>query len=105
MDRSTDWQVAFGDGKRVKMDSLRSWTDGESTRHYSGLAAYEKTFSLPDNFLREGIRVRLDLGEGTPLTAPLAGARTNGMRALLEAPVLEGAVAGVKGHRSGPVWG
>src|SRR5260370_28215302 len=101
MDRSTDWQVAFGDGKRVKMDSLRSWTDGESTRHYSGLAAYEKTFSLPDNFLREGIRVTLDFGEGTPSTAPPTSARTNGMTALLEAPVREGAVVAVNGHRAG----
>lgn len=42
------WQITFGDnGTRSRMDSLRSWTDEEETRYYSGLATYEKTFETP----------------------------------------------------------
>ncbi|HEV8483980.1 MAG TPA: glycosyl hydrolase, partial [Blastocatellia bacterium] len=103
IDLSTGWQVTFGDnGTPVKMDSLHSWTDDEKTRYYSGLAAYEKTFSLPGDFLSKGVRAILDFGEGKP-TAPQAP-RTNGMRALLEGPVREAAVVTVNGRRAGSVW-
>ena len=103
IDLSTGWQVTFGDnGISVKMDSLRSWTDDEKTRYYSGVAAYEKTFSLPGSFQSHGTRVILDLGEGKP-TAPQAP-RTNGMWALFEGPVREAAVVTVNGRRAGSVW-
>jgi hypothetical protein len=103
IDLSTGWQVTFGDnGTPVKMDTLRSWTDDEKTRYYSGLAAYEKTFSLPGNFLSKGVRAVLDFGEGKP-TAPQSQ-RTNGMRALFEGPVREAAVVTVNGRRAGSVW-
>ena len=48
IDLSTGWQVTF-DATRppAKMDSLRSWTEDERTRYYSGPATYEKSFNLP----------------------------------------------------------
>ncbi len=104
IDLSSGWQVSFGEtGAPVKMNTLRSWTDDEKTRHYSGLAAYEKTFLLPDGFLKKGMRVRLELGDGQPVAAP-ANPRANGMRALLDGPVREAAVVTVNGRRAGSVW-
>jgi hypothetical protein len=101
---SHGWQVSFGtQGPPVKLDSLRSWTDDQKTRYYSGHAAYEKTFPLPDGFLKKGLRVRLDFGNAQPVAAP-ANPRANGMRALLDGPVREAAVVMVNGRRAGSVW-
>ena len=47
------------------------------------------------------MRVRLELGEGRPVTA---AARPNGMRALLEGPVREAAIVELNGQRVGSVW-
>ena len=106
MDLSTGWRVTFGEnGPGVAMESLRSWTEEESTRYYSGVATYEKEFSLPEGFLQKGVRVQLDFGEVKPL--PPAGppsSRTHGMQALLDAPVREAAVITLNGRRAGSVW-
>ncbi|HKP86914.1 MAG TPA: glycosyl hydrolase [Blastocatellia bacterium] len=104
LDLSADWRVTFGDGAPVKMNSLRSWTDDEGTRYYSGTVAYEKTFTLPGNFLSNSTRVLLDFGEGKPPPPPAPGPRTNGMAALLEGPVREAAVVTLNGRRAGSVW-
>jgi hypothetical protein len=103
MDLSEAWQVSFGESAPAKMNTLHSWTDDEKTRYYSGLAAYEKTFVLPDGFLKKGMRVRLDFGDGQPVPAPV-NPRANGMRALLDGPVREAAVVTVNGRRAGSVW-
>ncbi len=80
------------------MEVLRSWTESEETRFYSGVATYEKEITVPAEFLRD--RVRLDFGEGKPI------GRTPGMgyQALLESPVREAAVVYVNGRRAGAVW-
>jgi hypothetical protein len=103
-DLSDGWQVTFGRSEPVRMGSLRSWTDDESTRYYSGVVAYEKSFELSDNFVREAVRINLDFGEGKPVTAAPPGSRTNGMRALLDGPVREAAIITVNGRRAGAVW-
>jgi len=104
LDLSSGWQVSFGaSGAPVEMGTLRSWTDDEKTRYYSGFASYEKTFVLPEGFVNKGMRVRLDFGEGQPV-APPANPRANGMRALLDGPVREAAVVMVNGRRAGSVW-
>ena len=104
LDLSEGWQLSFGaPGAPVKMDTLRSWTDDEKTRYYSGFASYEKTFVIPDAFVNKGMRVRLDFGEGHPVAAS-ANPRANGMRALLDGPVREAAVVMVNGLRAGSVW-
>jgi hypothetical protein len=104
LDLSDGWQVSLGEsGAPVKLETLRSWTDDEKTRYYSGLAVYEKAFVLPEAFLKKGMRVRLEFGEGQPVAAP-ANARANGMRALLDGPVREAAVVTINGRRAGSVW-
>lgn len=103
IDLSDRWQVSFGEGTSVMMDALRSWTDDEKTRFYSGLAVYEKSFQVPDGFSGKGRRIRLELGEGRPV-APPANPRANGMRALMDGPVREAAVVTVNGRRAGSVW-
>lgn len=103
-DLSTGWQVTFGNDAPVKMDSLRSWTDDENTRYYSGVAVYEKRFNLPSDFLRKGVHINLDFGEGRQVSVSQTTSRTPGMRALLEGPVREAAIVTVNGRRAGAVW-
>ncbi len=104
LDLSTAWQVTFnGTGKSVKMDRLQSWTEDESTRYYSGLATYEKSFAVPGDLLHEGVRIKLDFGEGQADNTPI-NPRASGMRALLEGPVHEAAVITINGRRVGSVW-
>src|SRR5262249_39010205 len=43
IDLSAGWRVTFGENaKPMMMDQLRSWTDDETTRYFSGTAVYEK---------------------------------------------------------------
>jgi len=65
MDLSSDWRVSFGrDAKAVTMDRLRSWTENEETRYFSGEATYEKVVSLPESLLQPGGKLWLDFGSG-----------------------------------------
>jgi hypothetical protein len=101
LDISTGWKVSFsGLSHTVQMDRLRSWTDEEETRYFSGTATYEKSIAVPEMFVKAGIRVALNFGEGTPV----APGRGQGMRALLENPVREAAVVYVNGAAAGSVW-
>jgi len=85
----------------VQMDNLRSWTEAEETRYFSGVATYEKDVTVPDRLLQNGIDVRMDFGEGTPLPAqPLKA----GMQAWLDAPVREAAVVYINDRRAGSIW-
>jgi hypothetical protein len=104
LDLSADWRLTFADGAAMKMNSLRSWTDDEQTRYYSGAVTYEKTFTLPDHFLQQGGRARLDFGEGKVIAAAPQSPRVPGMRAFLEGPVCEAAVVTINGQRAGAVW-
>ena len=68
IDLSTGWHVSFGNNsKTLTMDQLRSWTDADDTRYFSGTATYEKEVNVPSNFLQAGQTARLDFGEGTPI--------------------------------------
>jgi hypothetical protein len=102
IDLSTGWRVSFGrDGKPIVMDRLRSWTDDDATRYFSGLATYERDVIVPESMLAKGLEVRLDFGEGQPIPPqPLR----SGMQAWLEAPVREAAVVYVNERRAGSVW-
>lgn len=102
IDLSSGWQVAFGEnGKPVTMDRLRSWTDDEATRYFSGLATYEKDVDVKENLFQQGLALRLDFGEGTAI--PQLNLRA-GMQAWLDGPVREAAVVYVNGQRAGSVW-
>jgi uncharacterized protein YbdZ (MbtH family) len=102
VDISGGWQVTFSEtGRSETMEQLRSWTDEESTRYYSGTATYEKEVEVPAGWRGEGRRVKLDFGEATPI--PPVRMR-DGMRAWVEAPVREAAVVYVNEKRTGSLW-
>ena len=100
IDLSKDWRVSFGDGvEPVEMEKLRSWTDDEATRYFSGTATYEKEFTLPTDFGAKS--VRLDLGEAKPLPEqPLR----SGMQTWLDGPVREAAIVYINERRAGSIW-
>jgi hypothetical protein len=99
-DLGRGWNVRFPTGT-VRMDALRSWTDDDATRYFSGVATYEKDVELTAAQLAAR-RIVLDFGPGTPLeTAPKVPA---GMRAMLDGPVREAAEVVVNGRRAGAVW-
>lgn len=101
IDLSADWQVTFGKGSPALMNTLRSWTEDDQTRYFSGQATYEKTFSAPESLLQNGVKVALDFGEGQPIPAKEMKA---GMRAWLDPPVHEAAVVYVNDKPAGSVW-
>ncbi len=102
LDISGDWKVTFlRTGQTVTMQHLRSWTEDESTRFYSGRAVYEKTVDIPESFTQSA-QIVLDFGPGTPIEPGLQ--MSPGMQALLDGPVREAAVIVVNGKRAGSIW-
>ncbi len=103
IDLSSGWKVTFeGLGRTIALEALRSWTEDEVTRFFSGVAVYEKTAIVPESALRPGVAVYLDLGQGTPITE--THPNHPGMQAWLESPVREAAVVYVNGRRAGSIW-
>jgi len=102
IDLNTGWRVLFAnDTKPTLMDQLRSWTDNEATRYFSGTATYEKEVTVPNDFLRTAANVQLDFGEGKPV--PEQNLRA-GMQTWLDSPVREAAVVYINDKRAGSVW-
>jgi hypothetical protein len=101
IDLGGGWTVTFPRISRtIQMQELRSWTDDQETRFYSGEAVYEKDFTVSTN--RLGSPAYLDFGPGTTVEQP-----TNGLayfRALRESPVREVAQVFINGHDSGSIW-
>lgn len=97
-----DWQLAFPGKPGLRaMPQLRSWTEEEDTRYFSGVATYGKLVEL-DAAQLAGRRIVLDFGPGTALaSSPKLPA---GMRAMFESPVREAAEVYVNGKRAGAVW-
>ena len=103
IDISSDWRVTFlGTGQTVTMQHLRSWTEDEATRFYSGRALYEKVVQVSPSFLSQAAKVLLDFGAGVAVEP--AAQETPGMHALLDGPVREAAVVMLNGKRAGVVW-
>ncbi len=102
LDLSRDWHVSFGPGQPAESwPALRSWTDEERTRYFSGVASYTKTVSVPPGLLARGIGVTLDFGEARPI--PQGGPKVR-HQAWIDAPVRDAAVVWVNGQRAGSVW-
>jgi hypothetical protein len=102
LDISAGWNVRFGPhGPAVTMDTLRSWTDDDATRYFSGVATYEKSVTVPGAMVANGLAVQLDFGEGQPIPQERL---TNGMRAWLDPPVREAATVFVNDRRAGSLW-
>ena len=97
LDLSGDWTVTFtGLPQPVMMHQLRSWTDDEKTKFFSGQAIYERTVTVPP-----GRYTTLQFGDGTPVPET---PRRNGMRAWLDSPVRDAAVVYINDQRAGSVW-
>ncbi|HEY3381792.1 MAG TPA: glycosyl hydrolase [Vicinamibacterales bacterium] len=102
LDISSGWRVTFGPtGAPTEWATLRSWTDDEATRFFSGVARYEKTVDVSAAMLRRGQSLRLDLG--APKVIDVGGPKAR-MQAWLDAPVRDAAVVFVNGQRAGSVW-
>ncbi len=102
IDLSRGWRVSFGPtGAPTQMQELTSWTNSDATRHFSGVATYEKDLELPADVLRDNATLKLDFGEGAAL--PSQNLR-NGMRAWYEGPIREAAVVYVNDKRAGALW-
>jgi alpha-L-rhamnosidase len=102
VDLSTDWQVSFGSGSQPgRYGALRSWTDEESTRYFSGAATYTKSVKVSSDMLDPKRKTYLDFGEGEPMAEqPLR----SGMQAWFNPPVREAAVVYVNEQRVGSIW-
>jgi hypothetical protein len=102
LDLSSDWRVTFGAGGSAnRMDQLRSWTERDETKYFSGVATYEKTATMAKESIVEGRKIFLDFGEGKPLQAQNLRA---GMQVWFDAPIREAAVVYVNEQRVGSVW-
>jgi hypothetical protein len=96
------WTIAFA-GESAMPTTLRSWTDDEAHKYFSGQATYETTVKVPRALAATKHAVYLDFGEGTPV-ATAEHNSGSGMRAMLEGPVREAAVVYINGKRVGSVW-
>ena len=102
LDISVGWRVTFGaSGTPGEWNTLRSWTDDQATRYFSGVAVYEKTVDVPAAMLRGGQSVQLDLG--APKAIEVGGPRAR-VQAWVDAPVRDAAVVYVNGQRAGSAW-
>lgn len=103
IDLSRNWQLSFPSLHRtMPLPTLRSWTDEEATRYFSGTAIYTKDFKLPEKTLAHGRHLFLDFGKGTPL--PPSDPNKPGMHALLESPIREIAIISINGKKAGSIW-
>lgn len=102
IDLASGWRVRVGqNGATEDWPALRSWTERDETRYFSGVATYEKTLNVPPAMLKPGRVARLDFG--VPRAIEPGGPEAR-MQAWLDAPVREAAVVSVNGVRAGSVW-
>ncbi|MCM3869588.1 MAG: hypothetical protein ND895_02665, partial [Pyrinomonadaceae bacterium] len=101
LDLSTGWRVALGSNPATQWEKLRSWTENESTRYFSGVATYETDLVVPRDLVQKDLSLSLDFGVGIPLTPQSLRA---GMQAWLEGPIREAAVVYINDKRVGSVW-
>ncbi|MEZ5426844.1 MAG: glycosyl hydrolase [Pyrinomonadaceae bacterium] len=99
IDLGSDWRITFGENAPVTASELRSWTEDEATKYFSGVAVYERTVKIAPDLLQDSIK--LDFGEAVPLDFEV---QRNGMRTYLDAPVKEAAVVYVNDQRAGSLW-
>jgi hypothetical protein len=100
IDLSGGWRVSFGAGREPEVwERLRSWTEDEKTRYFSGVVRYEREVTVTEAVLGDGASVELQLGEGRPTAVEAPR-----FRAQLDAPLREAALVYVNGRPAGAVW-
>jgi hypothetical protein len=105
VDLSTGWTVKFGrDGKPVALDKLTSWSEIPGQTNFSGVATYEKTITIADEMLQDGLSLSFDFGQPTVLQSSGGGRGGGGFHVALEGPVREAAVLYLNDERIGSVW-
>jgi hypothetical protein len=97
------WTIAFPNAQPVAIDALRSWTEDDAHKYFSGTAIYETAVTVLPALATTKRAVYLDFGAGTPVAVAEHNSGA-GMRAMLEGPVREAAVVYVNGKRAGSVW-
>ena len=101
LDLSTGWRISFGQsGKIAQLDNLRSWSEDEATRYFSGTATYEKEV-VTDAMFGSRTMWLLDFGEGQAL--PVQQSRS-GMQTWFDPPIREAAVVYINDQRAGSLW-
>ena len=103
LDLSNGWSVSFGDNSAPVLmnNKLRSWTEDEATRYFSGVAIYQKAVTVTGEMLKDGLELHLDFGEGQAIPSLDLKA---GMQAWLDAPIRDAAVIYINDKRAGSVW-
>jgi hypothetical protein len=96
---ATGWTLTLPDGAERALADLRSWTEMEGLRHFSGTLVYRR--SLDVAALPAGRCLALDFG---PVTPREDAARSSRPVAALDAPVRDAAVVKVNGATVGSVW-
>ena len=98
------WTIAFsGESQPVTSNTLRTWTDDEVHKYFSGQATYTTTLTITRAVTGSGHPIYLDFGEGTPVATAERNSGS-GMRAMLEGPVREAAVVYINDKLAGSVW-
>jgi hypothetical protein len=97
------WSIAFAESQPLTSNTLRSWTDDEVHRYFSGQATYTTTVTVPREMISSGHGVYLDFGEGTAVATSERNSGS-GMRAMLEGPVREAAKVYIDDKLAGSVW-
>jgi hypothetical protein len=79
------WKVTFpidpSAPAEVRFDQLVSWTGSadREVKYFSGTATYDRTLSIPEQWLRKGAREILDLGDVKDLAEVLVNGRSIGI--------------------------
>jgi hypothetical protein len=79
------WELTFppdlGAPAHLTLDRLSSWTQSRDpgVKYFSGTATYDKTVTLPDNWLQANSQIQLDLGEVKCLAEILINGRSLGV--------------------------
>jgi hypothetical protein len=105
VDLSTGWTVKFGENAQPSaMDKLASWSESPATKNFSGVATYEKTVTVAQEMLKQGLSLVFSFGNAS---VPQAGGGVKdgmGYKTALETPVREAAVLYINGQWVGSVW-